>query len=622
MRSLILISFLFAAGQLNAQATFNRIEQLCDSLAKVGIREKMIPGLTLSVIHVDSMFVKAYGMSQVETGRMADTTTLFQLGSVGKLFTVIAVLQQVEAGKLDLKADVNTYLTDFSIHSPGRPITLFDLLTHTAGFNDRIIGYLARTESEVKPLGDHLKTFMPGSFQPPGIDINYSNYSYALAGHLVEQVTGTKFTDYVSEHIFLPLGMTRSTYHLPDSYTALDAYASGYRTRDTFEPVRCYPRHATPAGSALSSSGDMAKLLRELMFPSGKILQDSMYQYLQSRQFADHPQLMGYTLGMEEQHHFGARGIGKGGAFTGFLSELVIFPDQQFGLFVSTNTQTDNFLEVFHRTLLQTVLPPRATESTAYLNLPNIRDFVGVYRSERYSHESVEDLLALYQGKLELRLSKDGYLTTHQNGEWQYYRPVDSLLFQNTKVPEQYLAFTRDRSGEISRLHTNINLAGFYVPASLTPVAWYDDPVMINEYYVFVPVVVFTFLFIPLFRAWVLLRRRSRPEYWTGKLVPNKYMYASLLVAALYLAQFIGGFMYLARNVNEFYFGVPDTFRNTQLLTYFLPVAVTALLWCTVQLWRERSGKVAFRVYYVLVTVASVIHLVFLYRWHFIGLHV
>jgi CubicO group peptidase (beta-lactamase class C family) len=621
MRNLLLIFLLGSVGIANAQPSFSRIEYLCDSLAEAGLREKMIPGLTLAVIQSDSMFVKSYGVSQVETGRLVDTTTLFQLGSVGKLFTAIAVLQQVEAGKLDLNADVNTYLTDFSIHSPGRPVTLFDLLTHTAGFNDRVIGYLARTESEVTPLGDHLKSFMPGSFQPPGIDINYSNYSYALAGHLVEQVTGTRFADYVREHIFLPLGMTRSTYALPDDYTALDGYASGYRTRDTFEPVRCYPRHAMPAGSALSSSGDMARLLRELMFPSGKILRDSTFQYLRSRQFADHPQLMGYTLGLEEQHHFGARGIGKGGAFTGFLSELVIFPDQQFGLFVSTNTQTDNFFEIFHRTLMKAVLPPRATEPPIYLTLPDVRDFTGTYRSERYHHESVEDLLALYQGKLELHLGADGDLTTYQNGEWQHYRPVDSLLFQNTRVPEQYLAFTRDGGGKITRLHTNINLAGFYVPASLTPVAWYDDPVMINEYYVLVLLIVFTFLFIPLFRAWVMLRRRSRPDYWSGKLVPNHYLSVGWLVAALYLVHFLGGFMYLARNVSEFYFDVPDTFRYTQLLTYSFPVAVAALVWCAVRLWRARSGKVVFRLYYTLVSIAAVIHLAFLYRWHFIGLH-
>lgn len=622
MRNLLLIFLLGSAGIANAQASFSRIEYLCDSLAEAGLRDKMIPGLTLAVIQPDSMFVKSYGVSQVETGRLVDTTTLFQLGSVGKLFTVIAVLQQVEAGKLDLNADVNTYLTNFSIHSPGRPVTLFDLLTHTAGFNDRVIGYLARTESEVTPLGDHLKSFMPGSFQPPGTDINYSNYSYALAGHLVEQVTGTRFADYVREHIFLPLGMTRSTYALPDNYTTLEAYASGYRTRDTFEPVRCYPRHAMPAGSALSSSGDMARLLRELMFPSGKILRDSTFQYLRSRQFADHPQLMGYTLGLEEQHHFGARGIGKGGAFTGFLSELVIFPDQQFGLFVSTNTQTDNFLEIFHRTLMKAVLPPRTTVPPIYLTLPAVRDFTGTYRSERYHHESVEDLLALYQGKLELHLGADDDLTTYQNGEWQHYRPVDSLLFQNTRVPEQYLAFTRDGGGKITRLHTNINLAGFYVPASLTPVAWYDDPVMINEYYFLVLVVILTFAIIPFYRIWVLLRRRREPSYKSGVLVPNGYVFMALAVLVLYLFHFFGGFMYLARNVNDFYFGVPDTFRRTQQMTWLLPFVVFGLALATVRMWLRRPGTFIFRIYYALICLCAIIHLLFLYRWHFIGLHV
>jgi CubicO group peptidase (beta-lactamase class C family) len=592
-----------------------------DSLVQHGIEEKMIPGLALVLMKGDSLLVRAYGVRNVERNLPVDTTTLFQLGSVGKLFTVIAVLQQVEAGKLSLIADVNQYLEGFSISSLGRPITLFDLLTHTAGFNDRVIGYLARTENEVKPLAKHLKELMPTVFQPPGIEINYSNYSYALAGHLVERASGLKFTDYVRERILLPLGMQHTTYSLPDNYTELDAYASGYRTRDTFEPVVCYPRHATPAGSALSCASDMSKLLAELLQPAGKILTDSSMALLRQQQFANHPKLMGYTLGLEEQLIRGQRGMGKGGAFTGFLSELVLFPDQQFGLFVSTNTQTDNFLELFHREILAMALPLRDIASEEMINNVDLDYFAGVFRSERYNHTSVEDLLALYQGKLELSVSKQGDLTTYQNGAWQHYRPVDTLLFQNTKVPEQYLAFEQDGKGRINRLYTNINLAGFYVPVSLTPVAWHDDPVMINEYYFLVLVVILTFIFMPFFRIWVLIRRRRDPSYKSGVLVSNGYVYIALTVLVFYLFHFFGGFMYLARNVNDFYFGVPNTFRQTQQLTWLLPIVVAGLLAATVRMWLKRPGTVVFRIYYSLICLCAVIHLLFLYRWHFIGLH-
>jgi len=616
-----LLSLLLLMAPLLAYPQLQKIKTHCDSLVQAGIGQKLVPGLGLVAVLGDSSFTAVYGLANVEKNIPVDTTTLFQLGSVGKLFTAIAVLQQVEAGKLDLSADVNQYIQGFATAPPGRPITLLDLLTHTAGLDDRIIGYLARSERDVMPLADHLRDFMPPSFQPPGTEINYSNYGYALAGHIVERVSGMPFTQYVTQHIFVPLAMERTTYTLPDNYEDIPDYAHGYRIRDTYENVKCYPRHATPAGSALSSVADMKRLLAELMMPSGKILNTASMDKLFQQQFTNHPLLMGYTMGMEEQHINGYRGIAKGGAFTGFLAELVIFPEQRFGMFIATNTQTDNFMELFSNEVFNRTLPRQAPSSHKELLL-DLREFARVYRSERYNHRTVEDLLSLYQGKMEFLLSKDGDLTTYQNGAWQHYRPIDSLIFQNTKVPEQYLVFVRDEAGQLSRLYTNINLAGFYLPNSLTPVAWHDNPEFINEYYFLVLVVILTFLFIPIFRVWVWLRRRSRPDYFADGLVSNTYLYPALAVVILYAVHFFGGFIFLARNVNDFFFGVPDSWRQVQLTTYAFPFVVLLLVVAAIRLWINREGRLPFRIYYALITLCAVIHLAFLYRWHFIGVNI
>jgi len=228
----------------------------------------------------------------------------------------------------------------------------------------------------------------------------------------------------------------------------------------------------------------------------------------------------------------------------------------------------------------------------------------------------------MYQGKLELSIAESGELTTYQNGAWQIYRAVDTLLFQNTSKPEQYLSFQRDASGKISRLYTNINLAGFYVPMSFSPVPWYDNPDFINEYYFLFLLFIITFILVPFFRLWVLIRRRKNPEYKVGKLAPNSYVYIALLVLALYLCQLLGGFFYLVQNVNEFYFGVPNTFRWVQLITWSIPPAIAFLIFATVRLWQNESVTIWFRTYGILICLCAVIHLLFLYRWHFIGLHV
>lgn len=621
LRLSALLALWLSALALSAQIPMKDLTNFSDSLIGHGVREKMIPGMVLVLRKQDTVSIKAYGLKNVEQALPADTTTLFQLGSVGKLFTIIAVLQQVEQGTLSLTADVNSYLKDFKVASKGRAITLFDLLTHTAGFDEQYIGYIARDMNSVKPLAEHLSEFMPSTFQPPGLEINYSNYSYALAGHLVECVSEMRFPDYVRQNILIPLGMSRTTYQLLENYAALDEYASGYRTRDTFEPVASFPRHPMPAGSALSSASDMSKLLEELMKPSGKVLDDSSMTYLFQRQFTNHPRLLGYTLGMEEQVVNGIRGVAKGGTSTGFQAELVIFPEQQFGMFFAINTQTDNFLELFGREFLPKALSFPGVKPDPAVRV-DCRKFTGVYRSERANHHTVEDLFALYQGNLELSLSDSGGLTMYQNGTWQHYRPIGNLLFQNSAKPEQLLSFQQDASGNISRLHTSINIAGFYVPMSFSPVPWYDNPDFINEDYAFVLLFLLTALLIPLFRLWVKFKRRSDPGYWSGKLISNRTLGVAIAVALLYVAHFICSPLYMARNMNEFYFGVPIFFKIIQYTTLAFPIIVLWQMIESVNLWRQKEGTTTFRVYYTLLSVCAVAHLLFLYRWHFIGLNV
>lgn len=615
------VLLLFVAPAVMAQFTLSRLQALSDSLIATGIEDKSIPGIALVLMKGDSTYISAYGLANVEKNIPADTTTLFQLGSVGKLFTVIAVLQQVEDGTLSLTEDVNTYLEGFKTNPPVRPITLKDLLTHTAGLDERVIGYMVRNESDVKPLAEHLREYLPPSFQPPGVDINYSNYSYALAGHLVERVTGVPFTKYVTLRIFKPLGMVHTTYALPDNYQELDNYAYGYRTRDTFEPMRGYPRHATPAGSALSSASDMARFMSELRKPTGKLLTDVSMALLFEGQFTSHPLLKGYTLGMEEQNMNGHRGVGKGGAFTGFISELAIFPQDSLAIFFSLNTQTDNFMEVYIKRLMQAALSQGPNIPTPPVHI-EVDEFTGIYRSERTSHHTVEDLFALYQGKLELSIGDDGNLTTYQNDGWQTYVPIDPLVFQNKDTPSQYLVFRRDGSGSIDRLYTNIIISGFYLPMSLSPVPWYDHPEMINEYYGLVLLFILTAAFVPLYRVWVYIRRKQNSSYLSWPLVPGKYLWLALIVAVLFTFHFICGALYLARNINEFYFGATDFFKAVQYLTWTFPPLVLILVIASVNLWRNASGTRAFRIYYLLIALSAVVHLLFLYRWHFIGLHV
>lgn len=152
-----------------------------------------VPGAVFVVVQDGSVVVqKGYGLADLDAGTPVDSgTTLFQVASVSKLFTATAVMQLAEAGAMDLQADVNRYLSSFQVEEAfDRPVTLAHLLTHTAGFDERNLGYAARDASSVQPLAAYLTARMPPRTQPPGAVTSYSNHGFGLLGLVVEEVSG------------------------------------------------------------------------------------------------------------------------------------------------------------------------------------------------------------------------------------------------------------------------------------------------------------------------------------------------------------------------------------------------------------------------------------------------
>ena len=184
--------------------------------------------------------------------------TLFRPGSISKLFTWTAVMQLSEQGKLDLDRDVNEYL-DFKIPEAfGKPITLKNILTHTPGFEEQIKDLFGGEKSP--NLGEYVRDHIPNRIYPPGTVPAYSNYGTALAGYIVERVSGQTFEDYVSEHIFKPLGMNSSSFAQPLPADLAPNMSNGYLLGSDkpkpFEVVGPYP-----AGSLSSTAADMSKFM-------------------------------------------------------------------------------------------------------------------------------------------------------------------------------------------------------------------------------------------------------------------------------------------------------------------------------------------------------------------------
>lgn len=281
---------------------------------------------------------RGFGYSDVAKRKPVDpATTLFRPGSTSKLFTWTAVMQQVEAGKIDLDADINTYL-DFKIPPyDGKPMTMRQLMTHTAGFEEIIKGLLA-FDIELKPLGDILKERIPERIYQPGTTPAYSNYATALAGYVVERVSGQSFDAYVERNIFGRLGMQYASFRqpLPEKLKPFmsQGYEAGSGKAQRFEIIGM-----APAGALSASGADMAKFMLAFLNDGGPLLKPATTAQMLTAQNLSVKGSNQMALGFYEHWVNGRRAVGHGGDTVYFHTDLKIFPAEKVGIYISVNSQ-------------------------------------------------------------------------------------------------------------------------------------------------------------------------------------------------------------------------------------------------------------------------------------------
>ncbi|WP_448334934.1 serine hydrolase [Bellilinea sp.] len=334
-----------SAKYFPAPADPAELEAFMDGVLASSMEAYHVPGAVVVVVcDGQTLLAKGYGYVDLESRQPVDpATSLFRPGSVSKLFTWTAVMQLVEAGKLDLDADVNTYL-DFTIPDTfPEPITLRHILTHTPGFEDKGEGLFKLSAEEMIPLDRYLKHNLPARVFPPGKIAAYSNYAVALAGYIVERVSGQPFNSYIADHIFQPLGMQYATFEQPLPSELAGKMSNGYNyirgkyIKGGFEYVV-----GGPAG-ALSASGlDMAKFmiahLQEGEYEGARILEAQTARRMHTPLRTADPRLSG---GMAYGFFFntinGHYTLSHGGDTMLFHSFLLLLPESQTGFFVSTN---------------------------------------------------------------------------------------------------------------------------------------------------------------------------------------------------------------------------------------------------------------------------------------------
>ncbi len=326
-----------------AALTTDDLNAWLDGYMPYALKTGDIAGAVVAVVK-DGQIVttRGYGYSDVARHTPVDPAlTLFRPGSVSKLVTWTAVMQQVEQGKIDLDADVNRYL-DFKIPPrDGKPVTMRNLMQHTAGFEEQAKDIMSGDRKKTPTFDVLLKRWTPTRIYDAGSTPAYSNYGASLAGYIVQRVSGEPFDSYVEKHIFVPLGMAHSTFRQPLPAALAPLMSKGYSvaSKDStpFEIVG-----PSPAGSLSSSGEDMARFmiahLQDGSYQGNRILQPATAAKMHDSPLTVLPPLNRMELGFFETNINGREVIAHLGDTQNFHSSLHLFLKDGVGFYVSFNS--------------------------------------------------------------------------------------------------------------------------------------------------------------------------------------------------------------------------------------------------------------------------------------------
>jgi CubicO group peptidase (beta-lactamase class C family) len=365
-RSLLAVLSLAAstAGAQSASALPDSLARRVDRIFAAFNRET--PGCGVAIGR-DSRpaYIRGYGMANLEYDVPLDEQTVFESGSVAKQFTSAAIVLLALDGKLTLEDDIRKHLPEVPAF-PGGPITIRMLLTHTSGLRDQwgLLGIRGegpgqRVHSPATTLD--LVTHQKMLNFPPGTDYLYSNTGYALAGLIVERVSGKSLDAFSQERLFKPLGMS-STQWRDDFNEVVKRRATAYGGRGGNVRTNMPFTNMIGNGGLLFSLGDVLTWMANLDNPvvGGAAWRDSLH----TRGRLKNGRTLPYALGLIHGTFNGAAEVSHGGSTAGYQTWIGRYPEHRLSIAVLCNVTTAGPVELAHQ-VASIFLPPRTAAATA-----------------------------------------------------------------------------------------------------------------------------------------------------------------------------------------------------------------------------------------------------------------
>lgn len=457
-----LLSTVLAAACLTGAATaaqpppefVTAIESL-QRLAAAEVERGILPGFTIALVDDQRLvWSGGFGLADVKKKLPAQPDTIYRVGSISKLFNAVAVMQQVEAGRLDLDAPIQKFAPDFRIESRfanASPVTLRQLLCHRSGLirESPVGGYFDDQQATI--LATVRSVADCALVNPPNTQTRYSNIGATVAGYAAQSVTGLAFDFYAREKLLVPLGMKDSSFVLTPTVRRKlsNSYMRIANADGTFrhEASPLFELGTIPAGNLYASAEDLARFM-SCLFAEGKTADGRRILSADSLKEMFTPQLTGATNGFGLGFSVGRFGsfktVNHGGAVYGFSSSFIALPGPKVGVIVLANEDiamgpVSKLAEAGLELLLQVKLgrTPVAKPAPVKLDSAALAAFAGEYESESYwaKLEVNGDKLRANIASQELDLTPLGPTKFRADGRFAHNGPVE---------------FTRDASGQMT----------------------------------------------------------------------------------------------------------------------------------------------------------------------------
>ena len=596
------------------------LEAFIDGIMAAHLEANHIAGATISVVKDGQVFfTKGYGYANFKSKTpVLPDRTMFRPGSVSKLFTWTAVMQLYEQGKLNLDADVNTYLKEFQIPATfPLPITLNHLLSHTPGFEERGTGMAARKPEDLMPLGKWLAAHMPARVRPPGELTSYSNYGTSLAGYVVEVISGTPFEQYIEENIFKPLGVEHSTFRQPLPEALAPNMSTGYTYKNgAFKEEKFELLNGmAPAGALSACATDMARFmiahLQNGAYGDARILKEETAKFMHTRLFGHDPRINGNAHGFWEFGYNDLHLIEHGGDTIYFHSQLALIPDKNVGWFVSYNTVPGGSREQLFHAFLNRFYPassPLAELKPSADSMKRLKNVSGVYGVARRSYTKYEKIASLLM-QIKVTSTKEGILLVKIPGDVRQYAEVEPLVFREVDG-QGLVVFKEDGRGRVT-----VAFAGDIPHMALLKLKWYEQPMF---HYFIIGLCVLFFVIAALGWPLAALSRKICRRKVEGNPAPKAARWLAGLMSGCFLLFLILLAASLS-NTDEVMFGVPSLLKVGLVFPLVAAVLAIGVLIFTFLAWVKKFWYGCRRLTYTLILIAAVVFLWVLYFYNLLG---